>query len=428
MDKTIDQTRSILLQPYNPSTWLIRAGKLSHLDYPELAVGDADKTARLCETMLAFMESRKEEGWMLGRGRGFWMRNEEEIALKEQEQQQEELRTALKALKEEAQALQTADLRDTMAQEGKYVPQMYPWLEKKHQMRSEEVIKEINRGIRRGMRVTSNKHPWIEARRCCFDEAEEEDGENDALGIFPIRDIPAHTIVLVDRTSLFGCVGSEDGGKAYGCTKSVHPNLKKDNKTMNLSWVRERGGSYATQTTLFCRVLLACVQRKVESPLDLPEIARLTPTYHQQHTRSFRMESDIIVPNEALQQFGIDIFADHRFDTWVLFTLRARIKNNIWTNATSAGLHPIFSLFNHSCEPNVDWMMDKADHLILHIRSFRDIKAGEQLFVEYDAYAHDKPLASRRARLRSWFPCCNCSRCLREEREAAEAKDAEDVS
>jgi hypothetical protein len=166
---------------------------------------------------------------------------------------------------------------------------------------------------------------------------------------------------------------------------------------------------------------MACHQANLSSPLDLPAIARLTATYHRQDVKTFRLDHDFAIINDALELFGFDIFASHNYDTWALFTLSARLSNNSWTNPMSVSLNPLFSLFNHSCEPNVDWATQK-DHRTVVMRVSKDVVAGEQLFVEYDGFEHDKPVHKRRQRLTRWIDgLCMCSRCAREERALQDA-------
>ena len=72
------------------------------------------------------------------------------------------------------------------------------------------------------------------------------------------------------------------------------PNLAQDEGFHDLRWVREQAGLYATDPLLLCRTLLASVASKnSQSPLDLPAIARLTPTYHRQEAKTFRPSTDI---------------------------------------------------------------------------------------------------------------------------------------
>lgn len=200
---------------------------------------------------------------------------------------------------------------------------------------------------------------------------------------------------------------------------------------------------------VMCRLLLAAIQDGVSNPLDHSLVARLTPTYrYDAEPQSFYRHTDIDIPMRALQQFGIDIFADHNFDTWVLFTVFARAENNSCGCLLSESLMPLFSLFNHSCEPNLEWIRPRGgsrensdneeedenndqsffgrqpveegiDHSTIIVTTLRDIKKGEQLFVEYDSFVHDDSLWERRSRLKKWLAGnCMCERCVREEKVA----------
>ncbi|EME87982.1 uncharacterized protein MYCFIDRAFT_75812 [Pseudocercospora fijiensis CIRAD86] len=127
--------------------------------------------------------------------------------------------------------------------------------------------------------------------------------------------------------------------------------------------------------------------------------------------------SRIWVVFEALQQFGVDIFSDLNFDTWVIFVLQARLDNNQWSDPNTTCLSSLFALFNHSCEPNVSWTT-QGGHQTLEMTTKRRIREGEQLFVEYDSFMNDKPLEERRRRLYRWLDGpCQCSRCAREHSE-----------
>ena len=190
---------------------------------------------------------------------------------------------------------------------------------------------------------------------------------------------------------------------------------------MDLRWVRDKAGKQASSVLLNVRLLLCSIQDGVEHPLDHSLIARLTPTYAEDKVESFSLQNDIVTPNEALQRFGIDIFANLNYDTWVLFTIQARAFNNSCGDPMSESLNPLFSLFNHSCEPNVEWTTTE-DHRTIKVKARRNIDGGEQLLVEYDQFIRNQPLEARRKRMMRWLdgPCL-CTRCIREEREKKEA-------
>lgn len=74
--------------------------------------------------------------------------------------------------------------------------------------------------------------------------------------------------------------------------------------------------------------------------------ARLTPSYRTTAYKSFCLEKDITILMEVLQNFGIDIFANHNFDTWVLFEIHARVINNSWSDPLATCVSPLFSLIS----------------------------------------------------------------------------------
>lgn len=412
---------ALLRHPYDPSAWIARSATLTDLGFPELAVGDAYKATRLCETMLAFCGSRGDENWVLGSGSGFWMRDESTPQTRREQNDENQLEMTLKTFSAQAQQLQESNFCYRQHREGKYVPQDYPWLEAKHRVRRQKVLNDISVEIANNKAKTEAGLPCIQVKRCTFRPGEDDESDSSCLGIFAACDLQKDARILVDRTVYFGCNGPGPGncranlGGGLGCEHPLHPNLVEDEGTHDLRWVRDRAGKHAADPLLLCRVLLACVQGNVGSPLDLPAIARLTATYHRQQAKTFRLEHDIVVINDALQQFGIDIFANQNYDTWVLFTISARLSNNSWTNPMAAGLNPLFSLFNHSCDPNVEWRTQK-DHRTVVMRVSKDVVEGEQLFVEYDGFVHDDPVGERRQRLARWIDGpCMCSRCVLEE-------------
>lgn len=235
------------------------------------------------------------------------------------------------------------------------------------------------------------------------------------------------------------------GGR--GCYDPIHPNSESDDTEMDLRWVRDKAGKHASSILRNCKLLLCSVQDGVEHPLDHPLIvsvfaynpslrqndhyggisktclyymltmrqARMTPTYPTDVIEKFSLTHDIAIPNEALIQLGIDIFANHNYDTWVIFTIEARSHNNSCGDPTVNLLSPLFSLFNHSCSPNVIWSISD-DHQSVTLQAQGDVRRREQLFVRYDGFTHDLPVDERRERLRKWLDGpCQCERCAAEE-------------
>lgn len=118
----------------------------------------------------------------------------------------------------------------------------------------------------------------------------------------------------------------------------------------------------------------------------------------------------------VLQQHGIDIFANLNWDTYTFFTILARVSTNSSASTHAQTLNTLFSMFNHSCESNIEWAT--KDYRTIVMTAKRDIECGEQLFVCYNTYMEDKSLEDRRETFRRWINGpCQCSRCLREEEQ-----------
>lgn len=211
-----------------------------------------------------------------------------------------------------------------------------------------------------------------------------------------------------------------------GCGHPLHPNLKGEPLTYDLRWIRDRHGKRAVEAIVKVRFLLCAIEDGVSHPLDHHLLASLTPTYRKDKFKRFSLDRDIAVLNMALQQFGVDIFANLNWDTWVFFVLMARVANNSWSDPITAAVNQLFSLFNHSCEDNVKWQIPK-DHRAMEMWAMRDISKGEQLFVNYNGFMAEQTLAKRRDVFWRWLDGpCQCSRCLREEaQEAEEAKNTQ---
>jgi hypothetical protein len=192
----------------------------------------------------------------------------------------------------------------------------------------------------------------------------------------------------------------------------------------DFDWIRAEAGICAADVILRARILEDCRKSAVKHPLEQPVVAQLIACYREHDKREIDAEIHFNILNKVLQkQLKVDIFADHRYDTWVLYTLLARIENNAWSDPGIASLNILFCAFNHSCEPNLDWHVysTHGQNTTIKLSAKRDIKAGEQLFVIYDQYLIQAPLIERRAAMSRWLDAdCQCVKCVREEAALAE--------
>ena len=140
------------------------------------------------------------------------------------------------------------------------------------------------------------------------------------------------------------------------------------------------------------------------------------PSYATDYPCTWNIRGSIITPIKILQTLGIDVFADLRYDTWVLQTIWLRCKNNSWGNMDSAisvaSISPLYSFVNHSCEPNVSWKFNNSS--TLDLVALKKIGKGEEIFTSYLSHG-EMPKAEREVYLRQWLGSgCECARCLRE--------------
>lgn len=441
-------TKNIYQYPYDPSFWTRRAKTLSSLRYPEMAVGDGQKAYILSARLLNVLERPR---WRVGYRRGFCMLDEE-IDEEELEKEKDRQEISFARLQSKASKVISKNLYYwPEAEKGKFHPTLYPWVQEKHQIRTDELLDTLNREFADPANRGTDEKACIVQRYAFGHGVGARDGA-DLLGVFATRDIRRGETILIDKSrtwvcpcyfphaihpykradnNLEGCNGPGKNGNlsnlfgGSGCPEPLHPNSPSDDVSKDMRWIRDRAGRRAADTILKCRFMLCCIQDNIQHPLDHPLLARLTPTYRGDKTRTFHLETDISILNAALQKFGIDIFANPNFDTWTFFILMSRLDNNSWSDPNTSCLNAMFAMFNHSCEPNVRWST-QDDHRTLHVRTIRDIEAGEQLFVEYDSFMADEPIAKRRDRLRRWLNGpCQCTRCVREEAEMRE--NGEDV-
>ena len=193
------------------------------------------------------------------------------------------------------------------------------------------------------------------------------------------------------------------------------------------------GGS--VESLFWVRLLGIVVQESAPHPLKTSIIARLTRQYGADFTIGFNLTQQIVTPIRIMQTLGIDVFANPKFDTWVLHTIRAHFFANYITVQIGEGelifgggkplmaLMPLYSFQNHSCEPNVHERFD-YNSSTMTIFALRDMKAGEEVKGMYlnniDGYT--MPRKERQAKLMPWFAGpCKCERCVTEEASESES-------
>jgi len=277
----------------------------------------------------------------------------------------------------------------------------------------------------------------------------------DVMGVFAQRNIAAGEVLFVDRTATGVTMVEEDRCpiccalttklvevRCPGCAKQFCSTDCLATATLagDLAscWHKAKSIKYTAfgkespkqfSRTVHAKLLLRYLQFVVQHmktvnsqqlhPLQVLPMMRLTPKYTGHEIVPFSLVDDIIMPIDMLQSLGIDIFAEHRFDTWVLFTMRLRLNNNVvGINLPNKnyiyGVYPMMAILNHSCDPSVVYSKEGKDATIV-ITAVRDIAEGEEIFTSYLSEPQELSLEERRAALMAWFGTpCRCDRCLKE--------------
>ena len=329
---------------------------------------------------------------------------------------------------------------------GHVLMQSYPWMDPDLFSRGLGVIPSVQNQFR----LASWSQCRLE-RSSVRDGISTEDRSekfSEVFGVMAAEDLARNGLILVDHTALAAvddptnrcscCCGALAGKVstlkccstrfcssfcADGALASYHlavcgKDLSKFETAYRAkSATRER----AANEMLFLRVLAGAVQYSSMHPLHTPFLKQLTAMYDGKKHQPFDCKKNIVETFEMLTCLGVDIFANPNFDTWVLQTLRARIDNNAREYSVNGHAHiainPLYSFFNHSCDPNVKWKDDDTTQSsTVRMYALRRVSEGEELFINYHEELSDKPYLVRREVLRQWLGFdCQCARCIQEE-------------
>jgi hypothetical protein len=204
---------------------------------------------------------------------------------------------------------------------------------------------------------------------------------------------------------------------------------------------------------LLPRLLATYLESPPQSNCDIlshPIISRWKGDFRDSVAFPISFQTHIKRPITILEDLGINVFADTRFDTWVVLNILNRISSNLLkrepnplllepegyltppdsplvnirplknssgplkpANITVHSLGYILPLFNHSCNPNVDIEPRPGG---TWVRANRSISKGEKLCVSY--IQPEQLKQNKEQALRQWFDHCRCSLCCQGEKSA----------
>lgn len=330
---------------------------------------------------------------------------------------------------------------------GGVFPTAYPFMTEDFLVRDNDVFK----GIEKDFKISSTNCMVVRStiRNTPAEGDEEATTEDDCIGVNATRDIAEGETILIDTVSVSTVGVDADPNGCPTCCASPVQNFQNtccsvtycSQTCADLSFetfhspICGRDFQYfyeaakkATESTdfaldalLLMRVLAICMKEDPDHPLKSTLLVRLTPAYgfKEPNLIIFNFKDHIQTPIAILQTLDINVFTNPLYDTWVLHTIKCRLQNNKhgqtledWPGTSISGL---YSMLNHSCDPNVDWRHNRGSSEIAMFTT-RNCKRGEELCISYIGNTwNDMPVVNRRMKLMGWFGMdCRCEKCVKE--------------
>lgn len=222
---------------------------------------------------------------------------------------------------------------------GRAVMVPYPWLPHEQRVRSNEVIADASKEM-------------LDCSRQAFEVKKSLLGDN-CLGVFAVKDISKDDVLLDSQGPIGVNCDQLSGNVCYNCYgKLGHnpaafvccPRLKFcGNKCRDIAEkfyhqaicgkhfafveaIKETHADFRDDdkhpfsTLAWLRMLAICVQDG-RHPLDIPTFARLVPQHALPAPAPWDFDARVVQPNKVMQALGVDIFADQKYDAWVLENL-----------------------------------------------------------------------------------------------------------
>lgn len=346
----------------------------------------------------------------------------------------------------------TAVQMQTTLDNGGVYPTPYPWITESLLVRDDALIEEVQGDFKSASTNCTVFKSTIRNVKV-IDETEEAT-EFDVLGVIATRDIAAGETVVKDITPA-GVICTTD--RCEACCGALPPDTNITNSCCSIQYCSTTCAQTAIETyhpplcgksltflhspaltakdttdfaldaLLLLRILALSISTAAAHPLLTPILSVLTPAYSMPSPQLIILNftSHIVTPILTLQALGVDIFTNAAYDTWVLHTMRCRIQNNKH-GATLEGLvgsaiSPLYSMFNHACEPNVDWRHEEDGNeggsSTVTMFATRAIDKGEEMCISY-IKGQEMGLVERQKVLKGWLGMeCGCERCVRERAE-----------
>ena len=347
----------------------------------------------------------------------------------------------------------TEDQMQTTLDNGGVYPTPYPWMTEALLVRDDVLVERLKEEF--SLASTNCTVFKSTIRNVQAVSESEQTAEFDVLGVIASKNIKKGETVATDVTEAgvisninrceACCASLASTNKISNtccsvlycsakCTQTAFQTYHTSVCGKNFAFLHDAAKS-ATHTTdfsldalLLLRVLALSLSQKAAHPLLTSVVQRLTPAYSMPEPQLiiFNFADHIMTPILTLRELGVDIFANSLYDTWVLHTIRYRIQNNkhgaTLDGFVGSAISPLYSMFNHSCKPNVDWRHDEHNSTVM-LFATKDIEEGEEMCISY-IKGVDMGRIERQKALMTWLGMdCACARCLEE--TAAEGNEME---
>ncbi|XP_055299053.1 SET and MYND domain-containing protein DDB_G0273589-like isoform X2 [Sitodiplosis mosellana] len=135
---------------------------------------------------------------------------------------------------------------------------------------------------------------------------------------------------------------------------------------------------------------------------------RFYPEFHRQVYETYATIMQIPSIAERFEGQSDKRFLQHLIGHFLRIASNNSFENELISNVYICTLYDTISFFNHSCAPNVTICMEGGT---MHCIACREIKANEQLFIDYCEFETETRAVRRRKLRESWNINCVCERC-----------------
>lgn len=285
---------------------------------------------------------------------------------------------------------------------------VYPWIATEEYGRSNKAIKKVKAAFER-----ISDYAVLDTNPLCC-------GTEGGLGVFAKRQIRMGQRIVLDKSvyTTFNtivdqrcdaCTGPLKGVslaleccKAQYCspfckdeaTKAYHKTLcSKEFDWLYKAYRHLDSVDNGMVPLLMVKVLATAIQQN-SKPLKVACVGALHAGYGKSCPSYFNLQDNVVMPIKILQTLGVDFFTDQRFDSWAIQTSFLRIENNKHGvelgKRTHGGLNPLFTMFNHDCDPAAMWQSVEYIGGPMEVRACRAIKEGEEICVSYTPVSYSE--------------------------------------